>query len=75
MLNTTEGGEEIFQQSEKCGELLANTGKEMGEVQTQLTDIITNSNAISESLDSCQGELASEESINPLHSSTVMILI
>ena len=73
MLNTTDVGENVFQQSEKCGELLANTDKEVQEVQTQLTDINGNSNAISESLDSCQAELASEESINPLHSSTVMI--
>ena len=73
MLNTTEGGEDVFQQLEKCGELLANTDIEVEEVQTHLTDIKGNSNAISESLDSCQAELASEESINPLDSSTVMI--
>ena len=65
MLNITDVGEDIFQQSEKCEEVFSNKNKEVEEVQNQFTDINSNNNAISETLISCQAELGQEDSLDP----------
>ena len=65
MLNITDVGEDIFQQSEKWEELFSNKNKEVKEVQNQFTDINSNNNAISENLISCKAELDQEDSLDP----------
>ena len=65
MLNITDVGEDIFQQSEKYEELFSNKNKEVEEVQNQFTDINSNNNAISENLISCKAELDQEDSLDP----------
>ena len=44
-----------------CDEIMSNKNKVVDVVQNQLKDINSNNNALSESLNSCQAELSSED--------------
>ena len=73
MVNKIDIREDILAKSGECVELLANKNKEVEEVQTKLIDINVNNDVITNSIKSCETDIASEDELEAVISSTNIV--